>query len=115
MEPGSLVELEPRFEPVRLRWLARHAGYRENEFFSDEQVRGPFRFWRHRHGSEETVDGRCVLADGGRVLAAVRAAVRLAGGPGDKTHAPKNVCRAAWAHCRGLHGGCLPSTGPGSL
>lgn len=47
LEPGSLVELELRFGPMRLRWLARHTGHRENEFFSDEQVRGPFRIWRH--------------------------------------------------------------------
>ena len=63
LEPGSLVELELRFGPMRLRWLARHTGYRKNEFFSDEQVRGPFRFWRHRHGFERMVDGRCLLTD----------------------------------------------------
>ncbi|GIU75418.1 MAG: hypothetical protein KatS3mg004_2505 [Bryobacteraceae bacterium] len=63
LEPGSLVELELRFGPMRLRWLARHTEYRENEFFSDEQVRGPFRTWRHRHGFGRMVDGRCVLVD----------------------------------------------------
>lgn len=63
LEPGSEVEIELRLGPLRQRWVARHTGYRENEFFSDEQVRGPFRLWRHRHGFERAAGGRSRLVD----------------------------------------------------
>lgn len=63
LEPGSEVEIELRLGPLRQRWVARHTGYRENEYFCDEQVRGPFRLWRHRHGFERAAGGRCRLVD----------------------------------------------------
>ncbi len=63
LEPGSEVEIELRLGPLRQRWVARHTGYRENEFFSDEQVQGPFRRWRHRHGFERVDAERCRLVD----------------------------------------------------
>ncbi|MCX7619140.1 SRPBCC family protein, partial [Tepidiforma sp.] len=62
-EPGSEVDIELRLGPLRLRWAARHTAYRENQFFCDEQVQGPFRVWRHRHGFERQPDGRCLLTD----------------------------------------------------
>lgn len=35
--------------PVRVRWEARHSGYEEGREFTDEQVSGPFKSWRHTH------------------------------------------------------------------
>ena len=35
--------------PLRVVWEARHYGYLQGQQFSDEQVRGPFKVWRHTH------------------------------------------------------------------
>ena len=35
--------------PFRLHWELRHTGYEAGRQFCDEQVKGPFRSWRHVH------------------------------------------------------------------
>jgi uncharacterized protein YbjT (DUF2867 family)/lipocalin/ligand-binding SRPBCC domain-containing protein len=49
---GGRVTLSIGLGPVRLRWEARHYGYVRGKQFCDEQVRGPFRTWRHTHRVE---------------------------------------------------------------
>jgi uncharacterized protein len=49
--------------PLRLKWDARHFGYVHDVRFCDEQVRGPFRFWRHTHRVEAIGDDVCLLVD----------------------------------------------------
>lgn len=45
--------------PFRERWVARIAEFEWNSHFIDEQARGPFRSFRHRHGiSAEARDGQ---------------------------------------------------------
>jgi ligand-binding SRPBCC domain-containing protein len=39
------------FLPLRVRWLARITEFEWNSHFKDEQVRGPFAVFRHRHGT----------------------------------------------------------------
>ncbi|MGQ9919193.1 MAG: SRPBCC family protein [Bryobacteraceae bacterium] len=63
LEPGSTVELELRFGPFRLRWVARHTECVPLSHFCDEQERGPFRLWRHRHGFEARGEDLCLLSD----------------------------------------------------
>jgi ligand-binding SRPBCC domain-containing protein len=38
-----------RFSPVRVRWEATISEFVWNDHFCDEQVRGPFAFWKHCH------------------------------------------------------------------
>jgi ligand-binding SRPBCC domain-containing protein len=45
LEPGARVEL--RIGP--LPWTAIHTACEKNRFFVDEQLRGPFARWVHRH------------------------------------------------------------------
>jgi ligand-binding SRPBCC domain-containing protein len=35
--------------PIRVRWLAQITEFAWNSHFCDEQVRGPFASWKHRH------------------------------------------------------------------
>lgn len=50
LRPGTEVQLKiSALGPLGFSWLLRHGEYREGELFTDEQVRGPFRAWRHRH------------------------------------------------------------------
>jgi ligand-binding SRPBCC domain-containing protein len=43
------------FLPVRAKWVARITGFARNQFFVDEQIRGPFQSWKHRHEFESRV------------------------------------------------------------
>jgi ligand-binding SRPBCC domain-containing protein len=36
--------------PFRVGWLARITEFEWNSYFCDEQVKGPFASWKHRHG-----------------------------------------------------------------
>ena len=52
LRDGGRVVFSLGLGPLRLRWEARHFGYIPGEQFCDEQVRGPFRIWRHTHRFE---------------------------------------------------------------
>ena len=58
LEPGSRVELRVGFFP----WIALHTAYERNRFFEDQQIRGPFAKWVHRH-EFEGLAGRTRLTD----------------------------------------------------
>ena len=49
LRDGARITFSFGAGPLRLRWEARHYGYVNGTQFCDEQVRGPFRVWRHRH------------------------------------------------------------------
>jgi len=46
------------FLPVRAKWVARITGFARNQFFVDEQIRGPFKSWKHRHEFESLEQAR---------------------------------------------------------
>jgi ligand-binding SRPBCC domain-containing protein len=54
---GSRVEFLVPIGPFRVRWLALHVDHEMNHFFVDEQIRGPFRYWKHEHLMEPEKDG----------------------------------------------------------
>ncbi len=50
--PGSEIEISfrvVRLPPLRATWLARILEFQQNVYFSDTQVKGPFKKWHHRH------------------------------------------------------------------
>lgn len=50
--PGSEIEISFRILPllpVRATWLARILEFQQNAYFTDTQVKGPFKKWHHRH------------------------------------------------------------------
>lgn len=49
-EVGSEAIVETRILGlIPVQWVARHTAYEPPRMFEDVQVKGPFRFWRHRH------------------------------------------------------------------
>lgn len=97
LEPGSTVELELRFGPFRLRWVARHTECVPLSHFCDVQEHGPFRLWRHRHGFEGRGPDRCLLSDEVEFSLPLAALADPAGG-----WVVKRILRKmfAWRHAR---------------
>ena len=49
---GSVVTISFRplpLSPIRLRWEAKISEFEHNDHFCDEQMRGPFAYWKHCH------------------------------------------------------------------
>lgn len=59
---GAITEFRLLLGPLPLRWLARHTEYEKYRLFTDEQISGPFEFWRHRHRFEAEM-GKTRLTD----------------------------------------------------
>ncbi len=57
LETGARVELRIHLGPFSMRWLALHVDYEKNRLFVDDQIRGPFRRWIHRHQFSVERDG----------------------------------------------------------
>jgi ligand-binding SRPBCC domain-containing protein len=61
---GAEAHLKVRLlGPLRVKWLARHTVYEPPHRFVDEQIRGPFKKWRHEHRIEETANGARLIDD----------------------------------------------------
>lgn len=63
---GTEARLRVGFGPFKLSWIARHEGFQDRGDqggeFTDVQIAGPFRSWRHRHVVRPEKDG-AVLED----------------------------------------------------
>lgn len=62
LQTGSRVELRVPIGPFGMRWLALHVDHEDRRYFTDEQIRGPFRYWKHVHRFEP-VEGGTRLTD----------------------------------------------------
>lgn len=49
--------------PIGVRWLVRHVELVPNERFVDEQVKGPFKSWRHEHEFTDGPGGSTIITD----------------------------------------------------
>ena len=62
MRAGTLIDHKLRIRGVPIRWRSRIAVWEPPARFVDEQVRGPYRLWRHEHIFEQR-DGGTVVRD----------------------------------------------------
>jgi uncharacterized protein len=60
---GARVSLRVRLGPLPLRWDFEHVDYQPGRSFTDRQVRGPFRSWRHVHRMIPRGGHECLLED----------------------------------------------------
>lgn len=63
MFPGQIIEyyISPVLN-VRLHWVTEITHVKENYYFVDEQRKGPYAFWHHKHFIKE-VDGGIEMTD----------------------------------------------------
>ena len=57
LQPGSLIDYRLRLRGLPLRWRSRIPVWEPPTRFVDEQLRGPYRVWRHEHRFEDADGG----------------------------------------------------------
>lgn len=62
MKQGALIDYSLRLRGVPIRWRTRITRWEPPRCFVDEQVRGPYRLWRHTHFFEPR-DGGTLCRD----------------------------------------------------
>jgi ligand-binding SRPBCC domain-containing protein len=62
MREGAVIDYTIRWMGISLAWKTTITAYDPPRFFVDEQTRGPYALWRHRH-TLEPVPGGTRIAD----------------------------------------------------
>jgi ligand-binding SRPBCC domain-containing protein len=57
MKPGALIDYRLRLYGVPVRWRTRIETFEPERSFTDVQLVGPYRRWRHRHDFVEVAGG----------------------------------------------------------
>lgn len=60
MGEGTVIDYRIRLRGWPMHWRSRIRGWNPPEEFSDEQLKGPYGFWLHRHIFDEVEGGTCV-------------------------------------------------------
>jgi ligand-binding SRPBCC domain-containing protein len=65
LEEGNVVELRIKmfFNLVQIPWVSKLENVVWGSEFADRQVRGPFKYWYHRHIFEDAGYGQCLMRD----------------------------------------------------
>jgi len=63
IERGARVVLDVGNWPFRQRWVAVHGDLEVGHFFTDQQVSGPFAYWKHTHTFEPQGPAASILED----------------------------------------------------
>lgn len=63
MKKDAVFDYTLRWMGIPLRWRTRITEYEPPFYFVDEQIRGPYVLWRHRHTFHPTEEGTLVSDD----------------------------------------------------
>ncbi|MEM7680605.1 MAG: SRPBCC family protein [Planctomycetota bacterium] len=72
MRVGALIDYRLKLHGIPIRWRTQITGWDPQTSFRDEQLRGPYKLWRHTHTFEE---------DGDATVCHDRVEYRVPGGP----------------------------------
>jgi ligand-binding SRPBCC domain-containing protein len=63
MREGTLIDYTIGLHGIPMRWRTRITRWVPGEEFSDEQLRGPYALWIHRHTFRDDGEGRTLIDD----------------------------------------------------
>ena len=63
MRQGAVIRYRIRLRGIPVRWDSEITAGNPPLHFTDTQIRGPYRFWIHRHEFEETPEGTLATDD----------------------------------------------------
>ena len=63
MQAGALIDYRIKLHGIPLRWRTRITLWNPPFEFADEQLKGPYRIWFHRHTFEDTENGTTLMRD----------------------------------------------------
>ena len=62
MQEGTEIDYQFKLRFLKMKWRARIVDWSPPHQFVDEQTKGPYRFWRHKHLFKD-VEGGCLIKD----------------------------------------------------
>ena len=62
MKDGAIIDYTVKILGVPVRWRTMITSYKKNEFFVDEQLKGPYTYWHHKHTFKQ-VEGGVLIID----------------------------------------------------
>jgi len=62
MEPGALIDYRLTVHHIPIRWRTKITVWEPPFRFVDEQIKGPYRLWRHEHRFDEE-EGATIMTD----------------------------------------------------
>ena len=62
MKEGAIIDYTVKIMGVPMRWRTMITSYVKNEYFVDEQLKGPYSYWHHKHSFKE-VEGGVLIID----------------------------------------------------
>ena len=60
---GAITKMKVYEGPVSINWVSKHTKYIQDKCFTDEQLKGPFKIWKHSHFFEKISDNKSKLTD----------------------------------------------------
>ena len=60
MKAGTLIDYTIKIYGIRVHWRTLISDYNPPHYFIDEQLKGPYAFWHHRHEFVSTTDGTII-------------------------------------------------------
>ena len=63
MYEGALIDYVIGLRGIPMRWRTRITRWKPGVEFADEQLRGPYALWLHRHSFRDDGEGRTVIDD----------------------------------------------------
>lgn len=60
MKTGTVIDYTIKILGIRIHWRTLISDYNPPHYFTDEQLKGPYALWHHRHEFVSTADGTLI-------------------------------------------------------